>query len=84
MNRTIMNLFLKSKLHDYYIEDSNHPARSLKCQRLFRPKIGKVKTNFVFQIQRVSNSLTPNIVSRAWFRQWPKFPMAVQINLAKK
>ena len=34
----------------------------LKCHRLFRPKISKVKTSFVFEIRRVSNILTPNEV----------------------
>ena len=33
----------------------------MKCQRLFRPKISKVKTSFVAQIRQVSNTLMPNV-----------------------
>ena len=33
----------------------------VKCQRLFRPKISKVKTSFVAQIRQVSNTLMPNV-----------------------
>ena len=36
-------------------------AYYLKCQRLFRPKISKVKTSFVAQIRQVSNTLMPNV-----------------------
>ncbi len=33
------------------------PYLQLKCQRLFKPKISKVKTGFVSQIRQVSNTL---------------------------
>ena len=46
----------------YYTTDESHyneclekgtivPTKDLKCQRLFRPKISKVKTSFVFEIR---------------------------------
>ena len=46
----------------------NKPQRSiginsavkLKCQRLFRPEISKVKTSFFAQIRQESNILTPS------------------------
>ena len=62
----------------------------MKCQRLFRPKFSKFKTSFVVEIRQVANTLTLNegvsdtpfnqivIASQSWFRQWSKFPMAVQ------
>ena len=34
--------------------------RIVKCHRLFRPKISKVKPSFVAEIRQVSNTLTPN------------------------
>ena len=35
--------------------------KKLKCQRLFRPKISKVKTRFFAEIRAVSDTLTPNV-----------------------
>ena len=44
--------------------DLNQPEividETLKCQRLFRPKIRKVKTSFFAQIRWVSNTLMPS------------------------
>ena len=65
--------------------------KGVKCQRLFRPKFSKVKTSFFPEIRQVLNTLTLSedvsdtpfnqivIVSQSWFRQWPEFPMAVQV-----
>ena len=36
----------------------------MKCQRLFRPKISKVKRRFVFEIRQVSDTL--NFVIRRY------------------
>ena len=44
--RTIAEL----DLSDYLSYLSSSPFKKLKCQRLFRPKISKVKPSFVFEI----------------------------------
>ena len=35
----------------------NGKVKHLKCHRLFRPKISKVKTSFAVEIREVSNTL---------------------------
>ena len=46
-----------NRLVAYYQELENE----MKCHRLFRPKISKVKRRFVFENREVSDTLTPNV-----------------------